>query len=202
MLIIMIPGANQLLVLETGMTIGHKAAFLNFLGITSSMFIHGLFSGLGISLLIMHSPMLHSGIKVIGAGYIIYLGASSLLGAYRLHSMQGAEEQVESGDKSAVVESPKKSFAKGFTTNVLNIQTSFVFLSIFPQFMNQEQSLWVQSLFLTFVFVLLLIMWYSLLILVISRARLYLLKPEVQKWVKSATGSLLVASGIKMVLRN
>lgn len=198
---IITPGANQLLVLQTGITIGYKAAIYNVIGVTSSMFIHAIISGLGISLIIMQSPALYNGIKLLGAGYIVYLGANSLVNAYRLHEKKLATSNGVANTTEPVCESQSRSFAKGFTTNVLNIQTSFVFLSVFPQYMNQHNSVWAQSLLLTVVFILLLILWYSLLIALISKARIYLLKPEVQKWIKIITGSLLVGFGMKMLFR-
>ncbi|KYZ77683.1 hypothetical protein AXX12_18305 [Anaerosporomusa subterranea] len=199
---IITPGANQLLVLQTGITIGHKAAIYNVIGVTSSMFIHAVISGLGISLIIMQSPALYNGIKLLGAGYIVYLGANSLVNAYRLHERKMVTSNGVANATEPVCESSSKSLTKGFTTNVLNIQTSFVFLSIFPQYMNQHNSVWAQSLFLTLVFILLLLLWYSVLIALISKARLYLLKPEIQKWIKAITGSLLVGFGMRMLFRH
>lgn len=199
-LMIITPGANQILVLQSGVVLGHKAAIFNVLGVASSMFIHALFSGLGVSLLIMQSPQLHSLIKVLGAGYIVYLAAASLLGAYRLYNTR-----PDIGDTAAALtlsagETVAKSFIKGFTTNILNIHTSFIFLSIFPQYMNQQHGLFVQSLFLTVVFVVLLLGWYTLFIALIFKVRHYLLKPKIQAGIKAATGSLLLALGVKMAI--
>jgi threonine/homoserine/homoserine lactone efflux protein len=199
---IITPGANQLLVLQTGITISLKAAIYNVIGVTSSMFIHAVISGLGISLIIIQSPTLYNGIKLLGAGYIVFLGVNSLMNAYRLHERKMAASNDVANAPEPVCESQTKSFAKGFTTNVLNIQTSFVFLSIFPQYMNQHSSVWAQSMFLTLVFILLLLLWYLVLITLISKARCYLLKPEVQKWIKAITGSLLVGFGMKMLFRH
>lgn len=59
MLMIITPGANQILVLQSGLVFGHKAAIYNVLGVASSMFIYASLSGLGISLIIMKSPSLY-----------------------------------------------------------------------------------------------------------------------------------------------
>ncbi len=198
MLMIVTPGANQILVLQSGMTLGHRAAMLNVLGVASSMFIHASLSGLGVSLLITQSPALHGVVKVLGAGYIVYLGVASLAGAYRLRRAGAAETAATGGGTAA--ESGLKSFAKGFTTNMLNIQTSFIFLSIFPQYMNRAGSLFVQSLLLTVIFIGLLLCWYTVLITLIFRVRRYLLAPRVQAGIKAVTGSLLLAVGVKMAL--
>ncbi len=197
---IMSPGTNQVLVLQSGVVLGSRAAIYNVLGIASSMFIHAIFSGLGISLLIMQSPGLHNLIKLVGAGYIIYLAMASLLSSHRLYKSNPISEIAATVSDSAP-EASLKSFLKGFTTNILNIQTSFIFLSIFPQYMNQQHGLFSQSLFLTLIFITLLLSWYSLVIALISRVRHSLLQTKVQIGIKVVTGSLLFIMGIKMALK-
>jgi threonine/homoserine/homoserine lactone efflux protein len=201
LLMIVSPGANQVLVLQSGILLGPKAAILNVLGVASSMFVHASLSGLGISLLIMKSPGLYTSIKALGAGYIAYLAISSLVNAYRLYHTDPTNSQDAATLARPTAETNSQSFIKGFTTNVLNVQTSFIFLSIFPQYMNQYHSLFIQSLFLTIVFILLLLTWYTFLISFIFKARKYLLQPKMQCGVKATTGLLLLIIGIKMTLR-
>lgn len=200
LLMIVSPGANQVLVLQSGILLGPKAAILNVLGVASSMFVHASLSGLGISLVIMKSPDLHTLIKALGAGYIVYLAISSLVNAYHLYNTDPANSQDAATLARPTDETNIQSFTKGFTTNVLNVQTSFIFLSIFPQYMNQHHGLFIQSLFLTIVFILLLLSWYTLVISLIFKAREYLLQPKMQCGVKATTGSLLLIIGVKMAL--
>ncbi len=198
-LMIITPGPNQVLVLQSGITIGPRAAALNVIGVASSMLIHASLSGLGISLLITQSPSLHGAVKLIGAGYIAYLGVTSLVSANRLRRAASAADAA-AASREAAGENGLKSFAKGFTTNILNIQTSFIFLSIYPQYMNGHESLIVQSLLLTAVFIGLLLCWYALLIALIFKVRHYLLRARIQAGIKAVTGALLVALGVKMAL--
>lgn len=201
MLMIISPGANQILVFQSGLVLGHKAAVYNVIGVACSMFIHASLSGLGISLLIMKSPSLHSLIKFLGVGYIIYLAISSIVGAWQLHKRSISINDEIAKANELPSETILKSFMKGFGTNVLNIQTSFIFLSIFPQYMNLEHSLFVQSLFLTLVFVGLLLVWYAALIALISKIRHYLLQPRIQLKIKAVTGCLLLVMAIKMFMK-
>lgn len=201
MLMIISPGANQILVLQSGMVLGHKAAIYNVAGITSSMFIHGAITGMGIALVIVKSPSVYHLIKMMGVGYIAYLAITSIYSAYQLRNKQrGSSRQSEKTDE-IVSETSIKSFSKGFTSNILNIQTLIVFLSIFPQFMNPEHGLFIQSLFLTLVFIGLLICWYALLIALIFKIRHYLIQPMIQFRIKAVTGSLLLFMAAKMMLK-
>lgn len=200
MLMIITPGANQILVLQSGLVFGHKAAIYNVLGVASSMFIHASLSGLGISLIIMKSPSLYGLIKLLGAGYIVYLAITSLVSAYQLRNKAADTNEMAVAPAQAS-EAGFKSFTKGFATNVLNIQTLFIFLSIFPQYMNEQHGLFIQSLFLTLIFVVLLLSWYTVIITLIFKVRHYLLQPRIQMRIKAVTGSLLLVMAIKMLLK-
>ena len=195
------PGANQVLVLQSGMILGHHAAAYNVLGVASSMFIHALFAGLGLSVLIMQSPELQGVIKGMGSAYILYLALKSLAGAYHLYQHNHALAAEESPSDTASPETFAQSFKKGFVSNMLNIQTSFIFLSIFPQYMNQQNSLIVQSFLLTGIFIVLLFAWYTLFIMLMASIRNRLLQPNIQISIKAATGLLLFFMGIRMLLR-
>jgi threonine/homoserine/homoserine lactone efflux protein len=195
------PGANQILVLESGLLLGYKSAIYNVIGVASSMFIHACLSGLGISLIIMKSPSLHTLIKLLGVGYLAYLAFSSIASAYQLRNKStGISESIAEANETPS-ETGIKSFSKGFYSNLLNIQTSFIFLSIFPQYMDFERSLFAQSLFLTLVFIGLLLVWYAVLITLIFKIRHYLLEPRIQLKVKAATGFLLLVMAGKMFLK-
>lgn len=201
MLMIISPGANQILVLESGLVLGHKSAIYNVIGVASSMFIHASLSGLGISLIIMKSPSLHTLIKLLGVGYLVYLAFSSIVSAYQLRNRSTVINDAITEDNETPAETSIKSFSKGFNSNMLNIQTSFIFLSIFPQYMDFERSLFTQSLLLTLVFVGLLLVWYAVLITLIFKIRHYLLEPRIQLKVKAVTGFLLLVMAGKMFLK-
>lgn len=200
-LMIITPGVNQILVLQSGLNYGHKAAMYNVVGIASSMFVHTSLSGLGISLIIMRSPSLLSLFKVLGSGYLMYLAITSIISAYQLQNAPADIVKEINADNEPASEIRRKFFTKGFTTNVLNIQTSFIFLSIFPQYMNLDHGLFIQSLFLTLVFIGLLLGWYAIIIALIFRIRHYLLDLSVQRRIKNATGILLLVMSINMLLK-
>ncbi len=202
LLMIISPGANQVLILQSGMILGHKAAAYNVLGVACSMFLHALFAGFGLSLIIMQSPGLLGVIKGLGAAYILYLAVKSLLNAYHLYGETQFSLQTEIQTEAVPTEEPFfHSFKKGFISNILNVQTTFVFLSIFPQYMNKQSSLFIQSFLLTGIFIGLLFAWYALLIFLITLVREHLLHPKIQISIKAFTGLLLFGMGFRMFLR-
>jgi threonine/homoserine/homoserine lactone efflux protein len=67
--------------------------------------------------------------------------------------------------------------------------------------MNPEQGLFVQSLFLTLIFIGLLLCWYTLIIALVFKVRQYLVQPRIQMRIKAVTGSLLLIMSVRMLLR-
>ena len=198
LLMIISPGANQVLVLQSGLVLGKRAAVCNVMGVAVSMFVYALLSGLGLMLLLMESPQLHNLIRWLGMAYLLFLALSSLRSAWLL---QGQTLLPESGETDAVAaESVWYSFLKGFGSNILNVQAAFVFLSIFPQYMNASYSLFWQGWVLTLIFVALLLGWYACFILLVSRLRERLLHPQIQSRIKAGTGFLLLVMAVKMGL--
>ena len=198
LLMIVSPGANQVLVLQSGLVLGKRAAVCNVMGVAVSMFVYALLSGLGLMLLLRESPQLHNWIRWLGMAYLLFLALASLRSACLL---QGQTLSPESGEKgTAPTESLWYSFLKGFGSNILNVQAAFVFLSIFPQYMNDSYSLLMQVWVLTLIFVGLLLGWYACFIFLVSRLRERLLHPQIQCRIKAVTGFLLLVMAVKMGL--
>ena len=198
LLMIISPGANQVLVLQSGLVLGKRAAVCNVMGVAVSMFVYALLSGLGLMLLLLESPQLHNWIRWLGMAYLLFLAFSSLRSAWLLQGQTLSPESCEA--EAAPAESLWYSFLKGFGSNILNVQAAFVFLSIFPQYMNASHSLLMQVGVLTLIFVGLLLGWYACFIFLVSRIRGRLLQPKIQCRIKAVTGFLLLVMAVKMGL--
>ena len=198
LLMIISPGANQVLVLQSGLVLGKRAAVCNVMGVAVSMFVYALLSGLGLMLLLLESPQLHNWIRWLGMAYLLFLALSSLKSAWRLQGQMVSPEGVATD--AVPTESLWYSFLKGFGSNILNVQAAFVFLSIFPQYMNASYSLLMQVWVLTLIFVGLLLGWYACFIFLVSRLSERLLHPKIQCRIKAGTGFLLVVMAVKMGL--
>ncbi len=121
------PGPDMLYVATRSIGQGRKAGMASAFGIGAGCFVHILAATLGISAIISYSAVAFTTIKLLGAGYLIYLGIRTLL--------------TKSGPALAKIsyqDSPKKMFWQGVITNALNPKVALFFLSFLPQFVHAE----------------------------------------------------------------
>lgn len=195
-LLVMFPGANTVLIMQSVGLYGRRTAFYNLAGIATAIYCHSLLSALGLSLLLVKSAALFSVIKLLGAGYIIYLGLSSLYTAWRQPAPTTADGAAAGEDEGAPT-----SFAKGFIANILNPKVALFFLAFFPQFLHGDAPMLGQSLVLTVLYSFIQVSWYSLLILTLGRLRGWLADATVKRRLGAVTGFLLVGLGLRMALQ-
>jgi threonine/homoserine/homoserine lactone efflux protein len=106
------PGPDFVLVSQQTLSNGKRAGLLCSLGIALGLSIHILYSSLGLAAIIANSSSALWGIKILGGGYLIYLGISSLKARTRI---------AETGTIEVIVErSALKIIGLGFLCNALN----------------------------------------------------------------------------------
>ncbi|MDF2856967.1 MAG: homoserine/Threonine efflux protein [Neobacillus sp.] len=204
-LLVMIPGPNTVLVMQSVGINGRRAGFFNVFGIATAVYLNALISGLGLSVIIMQSTEIYNIMKILGAGYIAYLGLASLVDAYKLHRQEPPVATENNGrqepDIRVVAISGFAFYSKGVLTGLLNPKSALFFLAFFPQFMHQDGNIFTQSLILTLLYSLVSATWYSLLIIFIGKLRHFFARRETQKWLKTITGTILIGMGIKIAVQ-
>ena len=122
------PGPDSLLIMTRSASQGWRAGSAAALGIGSGTFVHIFAAALGLSALLATSATAFMVVKLIGAAYLLYVGATLLLS-----KMTPA---VGAGDVAPALArlSYRKIYLQGFLTNVLNPKVAVFFLAFVPQF--------------------------------------------------------------------
>lgn len=204
-LLVMFPGPNTVLVMQSVGTHGRRAGFFNVTGIVTAVYFNALVSGLGLSIIVLRSAEIYSALKLLGACYIAYLGAVGLFDALRLHK-QGPEAAPENGggyNRVGAFEcrSGIACYSKGFLSGVLNPKSAVFFLAFFPLFLHRDGNIAVQWVILTAVYSLVSVTWYGSLVLFVGKLRRFLVRRQTQKWLKAVTGTILLGMGIKLAVQ-
>ena len=118
------PGADFAMVTRNSMVLSRRAGVLTATGISLGVLVHVAYSMAGIGLLISQSILLFNAIKLAGAAYLIYLGAT-MLRARKVTPDQGAVSVAPISDLAAL--------RTGFFTNALNPKTTLFVVSLFAQ---------------------------------------------------------------------
>ncbi len=190
-LLVISPGPNGVLIAKTVPISGKLAGFSNIGGFIAAFYIHGSLSILGISILLVESSQAFFIFKMLGAAYLCWIGVKSLLAAWRneqtVVGLQPAKKKV----------SMKAAFLEGFLTNVLNPKVSMFYLAAFPQFVpiSGEAS---SAFILVFLHSILNMIWFSAMVIMLSRIKSLAASSIFSRWLKSVTGAVFIGFGAKL----
>ncbi|EHH2450701.1 LysE family translocator [Vibrio vulnificus] len=188
------PGLDTALVIRNTTRAGLQDGCMTSLGICCGLFVHALFSAIGISAILAQSGELFQLVKMTGAAYLIWLGFSSLKSLMTsgagLSVVQMAQQSYDA----------KRSLREGFLSNVLNPKTAVFYLAFLPQFVNPEGSPLLQSMTMAGIHFVIAMVWQCGLAGALNSAKNLLKNTQFMKWMEGATGAVLVALGIKLLV--
>lgn len=194
-LLVISPGPNGLLIAKSVSVSGKKAGFANIMGFVPAFYIHGTLSIFGISILLVQSAQGFFVFKMIGAAYLCWLGIKSLLSVW-YHKPASPDVTQASNTKSVSVFG---AFCEGFLTNVLNPKVSMFYLAAFPQFLPHGESA-LTAYSLVTAHALINVVWFCLVILLLSTISGIARSDAVSKWLNSITGTVFIGFGVKLAL--
>lgn len=130
------PGPAILYMTAQTLAHGRKAGLLAALGIHIGCYVHIAAAALGLAALLHHAPLLYGAIKLAGAVYLVWLGATMLLGV---------------GKHAAHAEAAKPGVLRdSIVVEVLNPKTALFFVTFLPQFVDPAVAMPMSLQFLMF----------------------------------------------------
>lgn len=129
------PGPGPLLTLSHGAQHGARGGIPNALGFSSGALLLMALSALGITALLFASPTAFNIIKLLGAGYLIWLGIQLWRKPFALGEAGGGQAgKLWSG------------FRPAFLLAVSNPEDTVFFSALLPRFLDPARELWPQYL--------------------------------------------------------
>ncbi|MCE0492743.1 LysE family translocator [Vibrio salinus] len=190
-LLVMSPGPNGFLIAKTVSSSGRQSGFANVWGFVAAFYVHGTLSIFGISVFLVHCVEAFFILKLLGAAYLIWLGTKALL------SVSGIKEMNPTHCSQREPESVRGAFIEGLLTNVLNPKVSLFYLAAFPQFLTVNGGLF-SAYALVSVHALINFIWFSAMVLLISRVNTMVYHIGFRKWLKVITGTVFIGFGTKL----
>ncbi len=185
------PGPDFLVTVRNSLRYSRRAGILTGLGVAFGLLVHVSYCAAGIGLIISHSVVLFSILKIGGGCYLIWLGISSILAsASKLDIAQQAEAEPISG---------KSVFWTGFLTNILNPKAMLFFLSLFTFVLNPMPPLWVILTCTGIVFFTAFI-WFSLVATFLTQKHVQKLFLKFEKPVNVVLGAFLGYLGVRVLM--
>jgi threonine/homoserine/homoserine lactone efflux protein len=121
--LLLFPGPAVLNIVTCSVAHGRRAGLLCVVGTELAAVIHAAAAAVGLSALLNSSILAFSTVKYLGAAYLLYLGARTLL------RREDAPAPWTAASKTAT-----RLLAQGFLVNLLNPKTALFFLAFLPQF--------------------------------------------------------------------
>ncbi|WP_338155454.1 LysE family translocator [Bartonella krasnovii] len=182
------PGPNMALIIDNATRLGKKNAFSNVLGLCTATYVHGAFSILGVSAIVLNNKTLFFLVKLMGGCYLLYMGVKSIKsGINTLNSkeiIQNNEKNIEGKVKFLT------SYMDGFMTQILNPKVSMFYIAAFPKFLasggGNQKGFELVTIHSFNIFA-----WFTLMTIFISFASATLKKKRIKGCINIATGTVL-----------
>lgn len=187
------PGPDFVVVTRNSAASGRRIGMLTAAGVGLGVFVWAVAAALGIAALLATSAVAFGVVKVVGASYLLFLAVRALRSAYR--GGGGVAEQP-----ARRVLSAPAAFWQGLLTNLLNPKAAMFFVALMPQFVSGDGALG-PVLLLAVVAVLVSGGWFTVLATVVGALRRFFASERVRRTLDAATGTLLVALGIRLVVQ-
>ncbi len=183
------PGPDIIYVMTRGIAQGRRAALAAAAGFSLGNIVHTSFAALGISAILASSAQAFLIIKILGAGYLIYLGIKML------RAGNGIDMQQEDEQKK-----PARIFGQSIIANILNPKVAIFFLAFFPQFTDPEMgSVPLQMLTLGLVFIAITFVCFSTVGLAAGQiGHLLQARTNLSRRINQLAGSVLIALGLSL----
>ena len=127
LVLLLIPGPAVLYIVSQSVEHGRRAGLTATLGVHAGTMVHLTAAALGLSAILVSSSPAFTTVKLLGAGYLIYLGLRALLGSEGEAATAPAAREVRLG----------RIFRQGVLVNVTNPKTALFFFAFLPQFLDR-----------------------------------------------------------------
>ena len=190
------PGSGAVLSMSHGLAYGVRHTSATIAGLQLGLSVILLIAGVGVGALLLASATAFTVVKVLGAGYLIWLGVKQWRAPAEAQAPAGGEPLVKHPGLPTV----RERVLTGFMTNVTNPKGIVFMVAVLPQFIDPLRPLWLQLLILlaTSISVDLVVMHgYAFLA---SRAQRWLATAKARRAQNHVFGGVLVAMGASLLL--
>lgn len=157
------PGASFTLAISSIASSGFKGLKKVIVGTSLGILTHSIFAGIGVSLIILSSPLLLKIITVIGSLFLIYLSGIFIISALKQNKMNASDKEVFIKD--------------AYLLNVLNPKAILLYLTIVPGFITSKENILLEFTFLSLIHIMIMSLWLlivSMTIIFLRNNRFYL----------------------------
>lgn len=183
------PGPATVMAINNSLAYGPRYTVWSSLGNACGLFCLSAAAMSGLGALLASSEWMFNVVKILGAGYLFYLGAKQLL------NKRSILTQEVQPDGTTVAPSRMKLYKSAFLTAATNPKATMFFTALFPQFIDQGTVLLPQFLLLTSIFMGLSLASLSLYAATAAQVKGLLIRPTFSVWISRLVGTTFICFG-------
>ncbi len=188
-LVIVTPGQDTALTIRNTLLGRRSAGVATAVGVALGQATWTLATSIGVGALLVASEPAFFVLKVAGSAYLVFLGLQALWAAVR-----GRGGRASTVDPAAPRIAPATAMRQGVLSNLGNPKMLAFFTSLLPQFGDSFSELFALGL----VFSTMTLVWLTGYSVAIAKAGEFLRRPRPRRIVEAATGTALVALGLRL----
>lgn len=193
--VIVTPGQDTALTIRNTLLGGRPAGVATAIGVASGQFVWTIAASVGITAVLVTSGPVFAAVRLGGALYLTYLGATTLWSAVRGYAPHRAG--VDSSGRSWRL-SRRQALRQGLLSNLGNPKMVVFFTSLLPQVAPTDGPAFFTLLGLGVLFCSLTLLWLTAYASLVARAGVVLQRPKVRRVLDAVTGAILVAFGLRL----
>lgn len=176
------PGASFTLAINSALAGGRRGLISTLTGTALGIYTHALLIGLGVTAVLVASPVMFTILQLIGTFYLLWLGIQLIRSGLSTYAPAQAQAQAAT----------PVTLKEAWLANVLNPKAILFYLTVVSRFAGQQGDIG-DYLMLASLHVLVMVVW----LLAVSRALIFSARKLdpllLKKWVNIAGGLLLIA---------
>ncbi|MBT2226223.1 LysE family translocator [Nonomuraea sp. NEAU-A123] len=123
---VLTPGPNMIYLVSRSITQGRRAGLISLIGVALGFTVYLTATCLGLTAIFAYVPAAYTVLKLAGAAYLLWLAWNAV--------RPGGTSAFE--PRELEIEPPRKLFAMGLFTCLLNPKIAILYLSLLPQFID------------------------------------------------------------------
>ncbi|PRX49298.1 threonine/homoserine/homoserine lactone efflux protein [Prauserella shujinwangii] len=190
------PGPAMALILRRAALRGFSGAVPTVLGLEAGLYLWALLAAAGLAALVAASEVAFLVLRVVGAGFLLYLGVRMWRSAWRDRGTPAAElagEPSAPGSRGWA-----RAFGEGLVVMLANPKAAAFMVAFYPQFVPEGRPLFATTALLAVLQVAVEIVLYLSLAAAVGRAGSWFRRTAVRRRLDAVSGTVLVALGLRM----
>ena len=188
--VICTPGQDTALTIRNTLSGGRSSGVATAAGVSLGQAVWTVAASAGVVALLTASEPVFRTLKLVGAAYLVYLGAQSLWAAI-------ARRTHEHAVRASAPLSPGRALRQGVLSNLGNPKMAVFFASLLPQFARAGSASFAVLLALGFLFCVMTLVWLTFYAVAVARLG-RLMTGTLRRALDAVTGVVLIALGLRL----